>query len=115
MGAKFCSIREYAGRFDDNINPELFPRQPRRIELIQDGYLPAVDLKHSLTDFYLAGKNPVVRIVTEQVCIGMQIGHVVDGDNIQIVFVALQHRPQAQPSYSAKTVNAYSRSHPTSL
>src|SRR5438552_246482 len=115
MGPKFCPIREYAGGFDDDVNPELFPRQPPRIELIEDGHFPAVDLKHSLADFHSSGKNPIVRIVTEQVRIGMQIGHVIDRDDIQIVFVARQHRPQGQPSYSAETVNAYSRTHSTSL
>jgi hypothetical protein len=53
----------------------------------------AVDSNHPFAGFNGSGVNAIGRIIAKQMSVGMEIGHVVYGDNRQILFVPLQDRP----------------------
>jgi hypothetical protein len=42
-------------------------------------------------------------------------GHIVDGDDVEFLFVSLKHRPQSQAADAAKAIDRNSSSHSSSL
>src|SRR5262245_45974416 len=66
----------------------------REGSLVEGDNISAVDDKNPFADLHLAWEYPVRRIITKQVGIGFEIGHIINRDNVQVSFVSLEHRPQ---------------------
>src|SRR5262245_55270149 len=105
MSAHLRRVGKYAGRFDNNLDTQLFPRQSSRIFLVKDGDTLAVDAHDPLADLDLAWKNSIGRVIAEQVCVCFQIGHVVDCDSRQVFLVVVEHRAQDQAADPAEAID----------
>src|SRR5947207_381148 len=108
----FSGVRKAARRFNDDLRPDGFPRQRRRILLFE--YLDdfAVDRNAVRSSGYRVGQIAEYRIVFQQVSESLRIGEIVDGYELDILI--LKRRAQNIPSNTAKSINPYLYSHVSS-
>ena len=107
MRAYLRSVGENAGGLDDDVDAELFPRQPGGFFLSEHGDRLAVDLHDTVSTFDCAGINAVCRIVAKQVGVGFQIRHVVDRNDGEFIPAALEKGAQHQPANPAKPIDCH--------
>src|SRR5947207_15464590 len=100
-------VGKSAVRLYDDIHAEFFPRQSRWILLIEHHDDSTVELDHPFSDFDVAREYSISRIITTQVGVGDQIGHVIDGHDNQLLFVAFEHGLQTYTANGAETINRY--------
>ena len=81
MGAHLSPVGKHSRGLDGDIDAELLPRQTSRVFLIQDDDVVPVDAQDAFADFDLAREDPIGRVVTKQVRVGIQFRHVVYGDD----------------------------------
>ena len=84
MSAHLGAVGKNAGRFDDDIDAELFPGQTRGIFLIEDGDVAPVDIYRAVAQLNFPRIDSVGGVVAKQMRIGFQVGHVIDGDDGKI-------------------------------
>jgi hypothetical protein len=87
------------------------PRQTRWIFLAQYGNVPVIDFEPPFSDLHFSREMTIGRIVPEEMRVGMQVGHVVDGDDGQVLFVTLQDSAETQAPNPAKPIDGYVRGH----
>src|SRR5205814_10284864 len=83
----FVAAGEEAGRLEYNINVQFFPRQVRRVTVLQDSnFVPAHDdVLVIVTD--LAVEFAVHRIPFEQMRQSMRVSEIVDGEDLLDLFL----------------------------
>src|SRR6185503_13857599 len=79
-----------AGRLDDDVGPELLPRDLARVLLGADLHLVAGDDERVLPRLHLVREPTVHRVVAKQVSQGLGVGEVVDEDQIERLLVRHQ-------------------------
>ena len=75
---------EAPARLDDDLRPELAPRQRARVGLGEDRDLDAVDADRAVQGLDGPGEAPVDRVVREQLRDGGDAHHVVDRDPLDV-------------------------------
>ena len=99
----FVAAGEEPGRLEHNINVQFFPRQVRRIAVLQDSnFVPAYDdVFVVITDF--AVEFAVHRIPFEQMSEGVRVCEIVDSEDLLDLF--LRHRAKDVASDAPETVD----------
>ena len=105
MRAYLHAVSKNSGGLNHDIDGQLFPRQTGGFSLTEHGDRPAVDFHDAVRAFYLARVNAIGRIVAKQVCIRFQIRHIVDRNDGDFLFAALEQGAQYQPANPAETID----------
>src|SRR5688572_19252596 len=107
MSSCLTATGKEARGFDDNVHPQLAPRQPRWIFLAEHGDIPSIDLELAFANLDSSRKDSIGRVITKQVSVRMQVGHVVYGDDIELFFVTLEHRAQSETADPTESIDRY--------
>ncbi len=100
---------EDAGRFDHDIDPQVFPGQRLGIALGQDLDLLAIHDERTVGQFDLTGKATVDGVVLEKMGKRGGVGDVVDRHDL--IVPPLMGRPKDQSSDPTETVDADTDAH----
>ena len=79
------ALGEPAGRFEDDVDADILPRQQRRILLREDLELIAADLDRVAGRAHRHRQVAEHRVVLQQVRQRRRVGDVVDGDDVDVV------------------------------
>src|SRR5436190_7609209 len=107
-------IGEQAGALEHDVDPEVAPRQARRITLGKDPDLAAVDHDRRVAGPNVARVGAIGRVALEQEGVHLGINEVVDGDDLG-VRRALDQRLERLPTDPAEAVDANASGHKRDL
>jgi hypothetical protein len=99
-------VDELAGALEHDVDAVLLPRDLGRVLDGRDDHLVAVDDERVVLDRHGAGELAVHRVVLEQVPERLDVGEVVDEDEIEAVGCVRQAADEAAPDAS-EAVDAY--------
>src|SRR5437762_3797017 len=99
------ALREDPGAFERDIDPELAPRQFRRIALGGDADLAAADIHPIVAARDLAREAAMNAVILQQMRIGRDWPQIVDADHLDLAVLVLVSRAQDQPADAAETVD----------
>ena len=71
----------------------------------------AVNDEVAIDDVYLAGVAAVVSVVLEQMSVGLGVGQIIDGDDVEVVAVKVEHALEDLSTDAAEAVDANVRGH----
>ena len=111
MRLGLVGVGEVTGRFDDDVDAQVAPREQRRVALRQHLDLFAVDRDRALTEADLAGEGSEHGVVLQQVGQGLGVRQVVDGDDLDIAAMRGRDRAVEVAPDTAETVDADTNSH----
>src|SRR5205823_14082865 len=103
MQLGYVAAGEQPGRFEHDINVEIFPREIRRIALLQNLNFVAAydDILVIVSDF--AVEFAVHRIPFQQMSEGVRVSEIIDGEDLLDLF--LRHGAKDVASDAPETVN----------
>jgi len=85
--------------------PSCFQGNLAGIFLIEHDDLPIVNPEHALAGLGLAGKDAVSGVVAKQVSVGFQVGHVIDGHDVEFFLVPLDHRAHGEATDPTESID----------
>ena len=109
--AREVSICEEASGLHDDLDADAAPGDLRWLALGEHGNRLAIDDEPAVADFDRARVAAVVRVVFQQVRVGLRIDKIVDGDDFKLIAMSLLDRLQYLPSDAAEAVDADFRDH----
>src|SRR6476659_8191987 len=111
MRSRFVLGGENAGALERDVNAELLPGQLRRVfdRRDLDGAVAAIDAVALDGDF--AGEAAMYGIVAKQVCVGLDRGEIVDGEDLDVLAPGLDGGAQNVAADAAKSVDRYAYRH----
>ncbi len=103
-------LAELAGRLKDDIDPQIGPRQRRRVGFLQDPDPATVDDQLVIGVLDGPGVRAVRRVVFEQMRVRRSIGEVIDRDHLH-GDLALEKRLERLAADPAESVDPHSHCH----
>ena len=107
-------LREEPGRLEHDVDPELAPRQLRRVSLGEHLHLLATRADHAFADRDVARKRPQDRVVLQEMSHRGGVTQVVDGDDLHVGAERLLG-PEEVPPDPPEAVDANANRHDSSL
>ena len=105
MDGRLFLIGENAGAFHHHIDTHIAPGQLVRIALGEHFEGAMADIHHVAINFYVSIEAPVHRIIFKQMRVRRDRTEVVDGDQLQIPAVVLDHGAQDVAPDAPETVD----------
>src|SRR5881628_146218 len=102
-------VAEDAGRLDDDVDPEVPPRERGRVLLRADANLAPVDEDGFALRLHVGGEAAVNGVVLEEVREGFGVGQVVDADDLDVLRV--ERRAEEDAPDATEPVDADSNAH----
>src|SRR5262249_40745734 len=109
MKRGFIPRGEQTGRFNHNLHAQVFPRHPGRIPFRENFERPSIEHDSAALGFYLMLELSVDRIVLQQMSKGGCVCNVIDGYDLEFLFV--ERCAQEHSANPAETVDANSYGH----
>ena len=106
MAGSLLGIGEESRGLDDQLDPEIAPRNLGRVALGEDLDGPTVDNDVAVGGFDGTGIASVVGVVLEEVGVGLGVREIVDGYDFELVGMSLEYGAGDLPSDPAEAVNA---------
>jgi hypothetical protein len=105
VDGRLLLVGEDAGALHHDVDAEVFPRQLGRVLFRQHLERALADIHRVALDLDLAVEAPMDRIISEQMRVGLDRAEVVDGDELQIPAIMLDHGAQNVASDASETVD----------
>src|SRR5690606_19854245 len=112
VGAGFFLTGEETGALEHHIDIQLAPGQSGRVAVGQHADTIAIDDHVVAVDLYRAWELAMSRVKTRQVRVGLRVAQVVDGHDLDVVFLAAFVKgPQNITADTAVTVDRHTYGH----
>src|SRR5262249_10472966 len=104
------ALGKKTGRFDDDVNAQVFPWELRWLALFQDLDRLAVDGEFPFAGLDSSGESAVNAVIAKERGEMLGIGQVVDCDDIKGTG-SLHHCAKNETAYTSKAINTHAKSH----
>src|SRR5215510_6382818 len=108
---RLVSLPEHAGGFDDNLNPQLAPRQARWIPFGKNLHLVSVGHKAVFARHNFTREPTVVGVVLQQMRHDLDSADIINSDDIDFIVVAFADTPVNLAANSPKAIYPNSNRH----
>ena len=108
MRSRCVPAREDPGRLDDDVGPEITPREIRGVALRADSNAVAIDDEIVAIDLHVERKRAMRRVVPCQMCVRVSVTEIVDRHDLDLRLAStLIQGPEYVPTNAAVSVDRY--------